>query len=346
MGAQEIGAKIIGVVVSLFRVLYWYVEALYRKIVPPPMKPIDNETILVTGAAGGIGKEICRYIVKCGTNLKLVIWDLHQTDLEKLAGELKTLGASGLKVFPMAVDISSRENIEKACQQVKDTAGSATIIFNNAGIADKGNFLQLTTEQIERTIQVNLMSHLWIIRQFLPEMVAMNHGRIVNICSMGGLKAATGALPYFASKFGVNGYTEALKAELYLPANNRYEGIRLSTVYPYFVQTPLIQSLSLDDATKKSLPGMFQNFLTPQEVAKKAVDGMRREYEYIYVPGIIPLIVLLDFLLPLKFSRAMEAGHLSSFVFKDKAEHERILNTPYLAPPGAANGKAKKVKSR
>lgn len=293
MGAEEIGKKILGFIISLFRVLFWYVEALYRQFVPPSMKPIDGETILVTGAAGGIGKEICRYIVQCGTNIKLVIWDLHQTDLEKLAGELKSRGASGLKVVPMAVDISSRENIENACQQVKDTVGPATIIFNNAGIAPQGNFLQLTTDQIEKTIQVNLMSHFWIIRQFLPEMVAMNHGRIVNVCSMGGLKPATHSLPYFASKFAVHGYTESLKTELHLPYYN-YDGIHFSTVYPYFVQTSLIKSLSLSSDVGNSLPSAFRKFQTPEEVARKAVDGMRREYEYIYCPRSIPLVLLID----------------------------------------------------
>lgn len=166
-----------------------------------------------------------------------------------------------------------------------------TIIFNNAGIAPSANFLHLTNEQIEKTFQVNLMSHLWIIRQFLPEMVSLNHGRIVNICSMGGLKAATHALPYFSAKFAVNGYTEALKAELAL---FQHDGVHCSTVYPYFVQTPLIRSLTLEKSTSGRLPSAFQRFLEPADVARKTVDGMRREYEYIYLPSVIPFILLSD----------------------------------------------------
>lgn len=110
--------KITRLLVSLFQVLYWYVEALYRQFVPPAMKPIDGEVILVTGAASGIGKEISRYIVQCGTNIKLVMWDLNITELEKLTLELKSIGNSGLQIFPYEVDISSRENIDTCCKQV------------------------------------------------------------------------------------------------------------------------------------------------------------------------------------------------------------------------------------
>lgn len=173
---------------------------------------------------------------------------------------------------------------------MKDTVGPATIIFNNAGVAHQGNFLQLTDDQIEQTMQINLMSHFWVIRQFLPDMVTKNHGRIVNTCSMGGLRAAPHALPYFASKFAVNGYTESLKCELEL---FKYTGIHLTTVYPYFVQTPLIKTLKLSKQPK-GLPASFQRFLSPAEVAKLAVDGMRREYEYVYAPKIIPIITFTD----------------------------------------------------
>lgn len=118
MSVQDLGKQIIGLFASFFQVLYWYVEALYRQFVPPPMKSIDGEVILVTGAAGGIGKEICRYIVQCGTNIKLVMWDLNITELEKLAVELKSIGCSGLQIFSYEVDISSRENIDICCKQV------------------------------------------------------------------------------------------------------------------------------------------------------------------------------------------------------------------------------------
>lgn len=120
MGISEISVKIIGFYISFAKILYWYLEALYRQFIPPPMKSIDAEIILVTGASGGIGKELCRYIVKCGVDLKLVLWDLNIDQLNELADELKHIGLSGLQVFCYQVDISSKENIDIYCQRVKN----------------------------------------------------------------------------------------------------------------------------------------------------------------------------------------------------------------------------------
>lgn len=161
-----------------------------------------------------------------------------------------------------------------------------TIIFNNAGIAPAGNFLHLSDEQVESTIQVNLLSQFWIIRQFLPEMVTNNHGRIINICSIAGLFAGPNSFPYVASKFAVNGYTEALKLELAL---YKCSGIHCTTAYPNFVKTPLIESIQMS-GNSSWLPMSAQVFLEPGDVAVKIVDGMRREYENIYMPSIIPFI--------------------------------------------------------
>ncbi len=135
------------------------------------------------------------------------------------------------------------------------------------------------------------MSNFWILRQFLPDMLTVNHGRIVNVCSMGGLKAATHALPYFASKFAMNGYTEALKAEL---AVFQHNGVHCTTVYPYFVQTPIIQSLTLTGSKSGWLFSSLQRVLTPEHVGRTMVDGMRREYEYVYCPSTIPLMMLAE----------------------------------------------------
>lgn len=174
---------------------------------------------------------------------------------------------------------------------MKNEVGTVTIVFNNAGIAEFGNFLQLTNNQIEKTLQVNLFSHFWIIRQFLPDMVKLNHGRIVNICSVGGLMPSTHCFPYAASKFAVNGYTETLRAELTLL---KHDGVHCTTAYPYFVKTPILRSLTVLKNNPSKFPSVFQKFLEPDDVAKKIVDGMRRQYEYIYLPGITPLFVVGD----------------------------------------------------
>jgi len=92
-------------------------EAFYALFIPPRMKNINGETILVTGAAGGIGKEICRYLVQSSDYIKLVLWDLNYIELENFAVELReNINKNGktTEVYIFTVDISSRNNIETA----------------------------------------------------------------------------------------------------------------------------------------------------------------------------------------------------------------------------------------
>lgn len=100
---------------------WWYLEAFFRLFVPPSMKSIDNEVILVTGGAGGIGREICRRIVESCEKVKLVVWDVDEQNLLRLSQELTSLRKSeNIEIYTFLVDISTRENIEIGCDKVNE----------------------------------------------------------------------------------------------------------------------------------------------------------------------------------------------------------------------------------
>lgn len=125
--------------------------------------------------------------------------------------------------------------------QVYDEVGYVTILFNNAGVVGLGDLLSQKPEHIQRTIDVNLTSHFWILRAFLPEMIEQNYGHIVTTCSLAGHIGIPYDAPYVASKFGVKGYLESVKAELRLhPLKPK---IRFTTVFPSFVNTPLVSRI-------------------------------------------------------------------------------------------------------
>jgi len=119
-GIQKILSTILKGIFTVFQIIYWYLEAFFRLFISPPMKSIDGEIILVTGATGGIGKEICRHLIQCSDNLTIILWDLNLGDLENLAHELQEKN-SGVKAFPFVVDISSRKEIEEGCKLVSKT---------------------------------------------------------------------------------------------------------------------------------------------------------------------------------------------------------------------------------
>lgn len=111
--------KALRIIRGILLSFWWCLEAFFRLFVPPSMKSIDNEVILVTGGAGGIGREICRRIVESCEKVKLVIWDLDAQNLSKLSQELETFRKSeNVEIFANIVDISTRENIESACDKV------------------------------------------------------------------------------------------------------------------------------------------------------------------------------------------------------------------------------------
>lgn len=92
-------------------------------------------------------------------------------------------------------------------------------------------------------IQVNLISHFWTLREFLPSMIAEGRGHVVTSCSVLGMKGVRKAVAYCGSKFAVRGYIEALESELrHLPNK---PNIKFTTVYPFFVDTPMVDNLKI-----------------------------------------------------------------------------------------------------
>lgn len=116
------------------------------------------------------------------------------------------------------------------------------MIINNAGVGGCEKFLNFTPESVEKTFSVNVLSHFWILREFLPHMVQTNRGHIVTVCSIGGLKGNRYMVPYHGSKFAVHGYLESLKEEL-AHCPNSGDNIKFTTVYPTAVKTRLINGI-------------------------------------------------------------------------------------------------------
>jgi len=117
------------------------------------------------------------------------------------------------------------------------------MLYNNAGVTHIGNLLDVSDEQIERTIKINLLSHFWTLKAFLPSMIEKKRGHIITTGSTLGLKGVMTGTAYSASKFGVRGYLEALESEI--RHHPEQLDIKFTTIYPFFVDTPLIAGLKV-----------------------------------------------------------------------------------------------------
>lgn len=184
--------------------------------------------------------------------------------------ELQLLETTKARIFPYHVDISSRDNVEAVAakvsrlvmqyakfsmannflfcpQQVKEDVGDVSIIINNAGIAPIGPFLSTDPDLLEKTFQVNVLSHFWILRVFLPRMIENHHGHIATVSSIGAFKQDPGCVPYFGTKAAVHGYIESLKLQM---SQLNAHGIKFTTIYPYFMDTGMIKEVKYAENSK------------------------------------------------------------------------------------------------
>ena len=198
------------------------------------MESLQGKNAIVTGAGKGIGKAIAIAFAKEGVQVGLIA--RTSKDLETVAAEITALGVKA--AFAVA-DISNIAEVNKAVESIQSELGNTDILINNAGTGTFGKFLDLTPEQWENQIKVNLFGVYYATRAVLPQMIERQTGDIVNVSSTAGLTGAAVTSAYSASKFGVMGLTESLMQEV------RKHNIRVTAMAPSTVVTELAVSANL-----------------------------------------------------------------------------------------------------
>lgn len=221
------------------------------------MQSINGKTAIVTGAGRGIGRATAIALAKEGVNVGLV--GLTLSNLEKVAGELREFN---VKVAAATADVADLESITTAVEKIRGELGAVDILINNAGTAKFGGFLDLSPEEWENIIKVNLMGVYNTTRAVLPEMIERKAGDIVNISSSAGQKGAPVTSAYSASKFGVLGLTESLALEV------RKHNIRVVGLTPSTVVTDLAAEANL-------ISGNPENVMQPEDLADLIVSGLK-----------------------------------------------------------------------
>lgn len=198
------------------------------------MESLQGKIAIVTGAGKGIGKAIAIALAKEGVQVGLIA--RTSKDLEAVAAEITALG---VKAAYAVADISNIAQVNKAVESIQSELGNTDILINNAGTGTFGKFLELSPEQWENQIKVNLFGVYYATRAVLPQMIERQTGDIVNVSSTAGLSGAAVTSAYSASKFGVMGLTESLMQEV------RKHNIRVTAMAPSTVVTELAVSANL-----------------------------------------------------------------------------------------------------
>ncbi|MFP9098693.1 3-ketoacyl-ACP reductase [Flavobacterium sp. RHBU_24] len=200
------------------------------------MQSLQGKTALITGAGKGIGKAVALALAEEGVNIILIA--RTTVDVEAVAKEVE---AKGVKALALTADVAELVSVTTAVEKAVAEFGTIDILINNAGIGKFGKFLDLSPEEFEHIIKVNLMGVYYATRAVLPGMIEQQSGDIVNVSSTAGLKGAAVTSAYSASKFAVMGLTESLMMEV------RKHNIRVTAMAPSTVATDMAKDLNLTD---------------------------------------------------------------------------------------------------
>lgn len=193
--------------------------------------PAQRRTAVIMGASSGIGQATAEAFAQCGWSLVLAA--RSSEDLETVAGHCRTLGA---QVLVVPTDVGDAQAVRALAETAREFTGEIDLWFSNVGVGAVGGFLDVPIETHEQIVRSNLVGHMNDAHAVLPIFIAQGRGVFVNMISLGGFAAAPFAVAYSASKFGLRGFSEALRAELV-----DHPQIHICDVYPSFVDTPALR---------------------------------------------------------------------------------------------------------
>lgn len=193
--------------------------------------PMDNKVIVITGASSGVGRGAALEFAK--QKAKLVLASRNGKALEEIAAECESMGSM---VVVQITDVTDANAVNELAKAAITTFGKIDVWVNNAGVLAAGELSETPVEIHTRVIQTNLIGYIHGAHAVLPYFKRQRHGILINNISIGGWLPVPYATGYSASKFGLRGFSQALRGEL-----SNFPGIYICDLIPAFLDTPGIQ---------------------------------------------------------------------------------------------------------
>jgi len=231
------------------------------------MHDFHNRVVVITGAAGGIGRALSLAFAREGSALALV-----DVDTRGLEGVLQAVTGLGTRVSTHRADVADRRSVERVRDEVLAHHGRVDVLVNNAGVTAYSLFEHHVPGEAERIVAVNFWGVIHGCELFLPALRSAGEGCIVNVSSMAGFAGMPFQSTYCASKFAVRGFSQALRAELAIV------GIGVTCVMPGVTRSQILASAaSRDPAVSRTLAELLQRHGgSPDKLARRIVRGVRR----------------------------------------------------------------------
>ena len=264
----------------------------------------DGLVAAITGAGSGIGRQLALQLAAQGCHLALA--DRSQEGLDSTLAMLESVDAA-VKVTHYLVDVSERDQVERFAQSAEADHGAVNFVFNNAGVALGARIEDVSYEDMHWLMNINFWGVVHGCTAFLPILKKQPSAHIVNVSSVFGLFTAPFNGVYSASKFAVNGFTDALAQEL----AGTHVGV--SCVFPAGIKTDIAKKarMTVDPTGKESAEDLQKGFekmfwTTAEQAAEQVIRGVELNKQRILVGKGASVMDLLRRLLPVAYARCIQ----------------------------------------
>lgn len=229
------------------------------------MRTIRDKTALVTGAASGIGRAIALRLAKEGCHVELVDVDRH--GLEAVVEQAKALGVRAAGSY---CDVSRVDQIQATVRRLESRPAPIDLLVNNAGITYYGQTAEMTASHCDRLLAINLQAPIHFTRELLPMLLERPEAHVLNVASFLGLIGTRRLSVYTASKFGLVGFSESLRAEY-----GRH-GLGVTALCPGFVDTNLFSTAPVGKDQQQAKQPPRWMLTTPERIAEVGIRAIYR----------------------------------------------------------------------
>ncbi|WP_433205425.1 SDR family NAD(P)-dependent oxidoreductase [Nocardia sp. CA-107356] len=265
------------------------------------MKNFEDKVVVITGAGAGIGRALALELARNGAKLAL-----SGRNLANVSETAALCESEGANARAYRLDVTDRAAVYAHADAVRSDFGPANLVVNNAGVSLTANVEELSWEDFEWIVNINFWGVMYGTKAFLPQVIASGDGHIANVSSMFGLAACPSQGAYNATKFGIRGFTDALRQEMRIAGHP----VGVSSVHPGMIKTDIAwKARAGGDRDRDALAANFDKLAktTPESAAKTMLRGIRKDKAKILIGADARVIDLLPRIFGSGYQRILTA---------------------------------------